>query len=295
MNNDSIKILCCYYLNNSFLPSNSIYLPIQCGKESTKLDLKILGDDTGDNISNKNRYWSEITGLYWAWRNLSKVNYIGLCSYRRFFNYKKNPLSLVKILPSSSYKAIDEIKIPNIQRLLTKYDVIIPRPYIYAYSLRNVCKMNYKGEDFDILEAVIHELFPDYDEVFYNLFYMNNRGLGHNMFIMSWDNFDRYCNWVFPILFEVERRINPTNYPINQVRVFGYMHEILLWVFIEKNKMNKYYSQITWVTDEMKTTSFNNIFYKISANLSFFFNKPRYFNGGFLAKLLFGGRIKKVL
>lgn len=277
MNNldTKIKILCCYYIDNIFVPSNDIYYPIQCGKNSNDIDLGIIGDNTGDNISDRNRYYSEITGLYWAWKNLKNIEYIGLCSYRRFFNYKRHAFSVVKTLNIKDVKQIDEIEIPNLHKILASYDVIIPRPYIYPYSIRNVCRMNYRNEDFEILQSVIHELSPEYDMTFRNYYYMNNKMIGHNMFIWSWDNFDKYCNWVFPILFEVEKRINPVNYPKNQVRVFGYMHEILLGIFIEKNKLKKYYSQIDWVTDDSLNFRFNSMLYKIASELSFFFNKPR--------------------
>ena len=53
----------CYYKDNDFVPNSDIYMPIQCGKAFTKLELGISGDGTGNNISIRNTYWSEITGL----------------------------------------------------------------------------------------------------------------------------------------------------------------------------------------------------------------------------------------
>ena len=77
----------CYYKDNDFVPNSDIYMPIQCGKAFTKLELGISGDGTGNNISIRNTYWSEITGLYWTWKNMEPTKYVGLCSYRRFFNF----------------------------------------------------------------------------------------------------------------------------------------------------------------------------------------------------------------
>jgi hypothetical protein len=71
-----------------YAPSNSIYFDIQCGKDHTHTDLGMTADNTGLNISDRNPAWSEITGLYWAWKNMKDIDYIGLCSYRRFFNFK---------------------------------------------------------------------------------------------------------------------------------------------------------------------------------------------------------------
>lgn len=269
MNNSSIKILVCYYKQAFLRPKNSVYFDIQCGKDDTNVDLGMLADNTGDNISIRNRYWSEITGMYWAWKNIKEVDYIGLCSYRRFFNFKKDPLSAINIIPIDSINEIDKIEIPDIKKILSDYDVIIPKPYSYAYSIRKVCSLNYRDEDFDLLEEIIHELSPEFDDAFHSILYSTNKMIGHNMFIMSWKHFDEYCNWVFSILFEFEKRIDPTDYPIKQVRVFGYMHELLLAVFIEKNNFKKYYSQITWATDDSKGFKFNSIFYKLAASLYF--------------------------
>ena len=64
-----------------WMPSDDIYLPVHVGKKG-KTDLGYQGDDTGDNISDKNTNYCELTGLYWAWKNL-KADYKGLAHYRR--------------------------------------------------------------------------------------------------------------------------------------------------------------------------------------------------------------------
>ena len=66
------------------MPQNKIYLPVQVGAEG-KEDLGYVKDNTGENISIKNPYFCELTGLYWAWKNL-KHSYIGLAHYRRHFS-----------------------------------------------------------------------------------------------------------------------------------------------------------------------------------------------------------------
>lgn len=274
MKNISTKILVCYYKQILIDLKNDIYIDLQCGKDDTKIDLEMTADNTGDNISIRNRYWSEITGLYWAWKNLDKTNYVGLCSYRRFFNFKINPRNLLQILPLDSSDQINKIKIPNIEDIFLNYDIIIPKPYVYAYSIREVCKRNYRIEDFDILESIVNKISPEFSEAFKLTFYNNNKLIGHNMFIMSWEHYNEYCEWVFSILFEAEKQIDPMNYPIHQVRVFGYMHELLLQVFITKNKFRCYNSQLTWLNNENKTSRFDSFFYKLACNFLFFFRIP---------------------
>ena len=72
------------------MPTDKMYIPLHVGAEGktnedgTPLDLGYQKDNTGDNISAKNANYCELTGLYWAWKNL-KADYIGLVHYRRYF------------------------------------------------------------------------------------------------------------------------------------------------------------------------------------------------------------------
>lgn len=78
------------------MPDNELYLPLHVGAEGkfddqgNPLDLGYLKDNTGDNISEFNSSFCELTGLYWAWKNLNS-DYIGLVHYRRHFSMKKKP------------------------------------------------------------------------------------------------------------------------------------------------------------------------------------------------------------
>lgn len=82
----NLKILVAVH-KHYWMPKDSIYLPIQVGREG-KEDLGFQGDNTGDNISAKNETFCELTGLYWAWKNLA-ADYIGLVHYRRYFAHKR--------------------------------------------------------------------------------------------------------------------------------------------------------------------------------------------------------------
>ena len=60
----------------------------------------------------------------------------------------------------------------------------------------------------------------------------SNKSVVYNMFITKWKYFDAYSEWLFDILFEVERRVPPIDDPI-QSRIYGYMSERLINVFCE--------------------------------------------------------------
>ena len=118
MKKNILKILIAYH-KPSFLLKNDIYLPIHVGRSIAMHNTKdgtisqkdykwliknLIGDNTGNNISNKNREWCELTGIYWAWKNYGKIgnpNYIGFMHYRRFFLFdncknKKNLENYIK-------------------------------------------------------------------------------------------------------------------------------------------------------------------------------------------------------
>ena len=91
-----IKILVCCH-KHCEIPEDPIYLPIQVGKALHDYDLGIQTDNQADgkacdNISDLNNVFSEMTAVYWAWKNMEKISpeteYIGLCHYRRFFYCK---------------------------------------------------------------------------------------------------------------------------------------------------------------------------------------------------------------
>ena len=98
------------------MPIYSYYLPLHVGKKG-KEDLGYVGDATGENISEKNPFYCELTGIYWAWKNL-KADYIGLVHYRRQFKGKnKKENSLFDCILSN--KEIDKI--------LNETDIILPK------------------------------------------------------------------------------------------------------------------------------------------------------------------------
>ena len=122
--------------------SDNVYIPIQVGKVLSHCDLGFQGDDTGDNISEKNPIYCELTAQYWAWKNLKDVEYIGLCHYRRYFKTKYTE--------------------DNVIPLLQKYDIILPEPIYYPYSIEQKLYRAAIEEDVAILCQVIEKLYPEY-------------------------------------------------------------------------------------------------------------------------------------
>lgn len=200
-------------------PTVAGYVPIQVGAAG-KDDLGFLRDDTGDNISKKNKNYCELTGAYWVWKN-TEDPYKGLVHYRRYFNcsfFKKN--------------IVQEI---TVEKILEKYDVILP----FEMKLSTTVQENYTKEcgfekDINITRQIIAEKYPTYTEE-YNALWQDHRLRLFNMIIASSNIYDSYSEWLFDILFELERRTDISSYNDYQKRIFGFMSERLLNVYFRKN------------------------------------------------------------
>ena len=205
---------------------DEVYLPLHVGKEG-KPDLGYIGDNTGENISLKNANYCELTGLYWAWKNL-ECEYIGLCHYRRYFSKKSvGKDKKAAILHKDDY-----------EKLLQMYDVLLPtkRNY-YIETVRSQYEHAHNKRDLDEVEKIVQELYSEYSAAFTKV--MNRTELHIlNMFVMKKDKFDEYCKWLFDILFELEKRIDISGYNQYEARVFGFLSERLFNVWLEKQELN---------------------------------------------------------
>jgi hypothetical protein len=90
-----------------YIYEDDIYVPIQVWKKKSKVDLWIIWDDTGDNISDKNSNYAELTAQYWVWKNydLSEVDYVWFCHYRRYMTYYYKPNLLWYIFAKNFYNS----------------------------------------------------------------------------------------------------------------------------------------------------------------------------------------------
>lgn len=217
------------------MPVDEMYLPIHVGSEG-KDDLGYKKDNTGKNISTKNPYFCELTGLYWAWKNL-KNDYIGLVHYRRYFIFNYN-----KKLKTESEKFSNVLTSIEADKLLSSTDIILPKQRnYYIENLYDHYKHTMFVEPLDITGEIIKEKYPEYYSEFMEL---HKRKTAHmfNMFIMKKTILDKYCSWLFDILFELEKRVDNSKYDQFHARFYGRISELLLDVYIRTNKLS--YSEI---------------------------------------------------
>lgn len=217
------------------MPDSHMYLPLQVGSAISP-PLPYAHDNTGSNISDKNRTFCELTGLYWTWMNLN-ADYIGLCHYRRYFAEKPLGRKWRRILSEDTAA-----------RLLCSCSVVLPRKrrYWIETNYSQYVHAHHK-QDLELTRRILAESYPAYLPVYDTVI---NRTSGHrfNMLIMRRDILDAYCKWLFDVLFKLESRLDISQYSAVDRRVFGYVGERLLDVWIEANHIS--YSELPVVNME---------------------------------------------
>ena len=219
-----------------YAPKIDIFKPMQVGA-ALHDDLGYIRDDTGDNISVKNPNYSELTGVYWVWKNDHDSDIVGICHYRRFF-------------------ADDNLELVNgdyIEKALENAEVVTTHPAKTKDSLYAEYCLAHNEADLIETRKAIQKLYPDYLETFDEV--MNGRLLYFaNMMIARKSVFDAYCKWLFDILFEVERNLDISEYTDYNKRVFGFISERLLAVWLQKNQIRIFHVYVIVSSDKAETT-----------------------------------------
>lgn len=218
------------------MPEDPVYLPLHVGAEGktdedgNPLNLGFRKDNTGKNISSRNPSYCELTGMYWAWKNL-KADYLGLVHYRRYFRTTAPTM----LLPAGDSDPFDHILTgQEMERIFRKCNVIVPakRRY-YIETLYSHYSHTHYAEHLDETRHIIEEMYPSYLRSFDRVV---NRTWGYmfNMMIMRRDLYNAYCSWLFSILFTLEKRIDPAQLDSFQGRLYGRISEILFNVWLDR-------------------------------------------------------------
>lgn len=215
------------------MPKKDGYMPVLVGAvRNYRPEINYQRDDDGENISVKNPNYNELTAVYWAWKNLKDVDAVGLVHYRRFF-FDSKPYSL---------KNVTSIK--KVNQLLQKYDVILPkkRNYYIETNYSHYIHAHHK-EPLDRTREVIAKEYPQYLSSFDKVMRKREAHM-FNMFVMRKDAFNSYCCFMFSILSRVENQIDISEYSVQEARVFGYISELLMDVWLDTNSFT--YVEVPW-------------------------------------------------
>lgn len=202
------------------MPEDKVYYPVHVGAEG-KDEIGYVLDNKGDNISAKNANYCELTGLYYMWKN-EDYDVLGVAHYRRYFiNKKRKGEKWDKILQGKEVASI-----------MKHTDIVLPKKRNYFIETNYSQYVHaHHAEDLDTTREIISEMYPDYIAA-YDRSMKETKGHRFNMFIMKKDKADEYIKWMFDILFELEKRLDISNYSVNDARVFGFVSERLLDVWL---------------------------------------------------------------
>ena len=226
------------------ITKNPIYRLLQVGADNNP-HFTDLADDTGDNISEKNKNYCELTGQYWIWKNYTDADIVGICHYRRYFFRFQQFLKI--LITGRNQEPVDS---DYIESVLTDHDMIVR--YYPRGRFKSVYRFYGKYhniKDLDATRSVIEDIYPDYVDAFDNAMH-DYRLHSCNMIICRKAIFDAYSEWLFSILFELARRIDISAYDDFQQRVFGFISERLLRVWIVKNDIRIKECFAHYVNDE---------------------------------------------
>ena len=173
--------------------------PIQAGGAIADAVIADLRDDTGINISSRNRMYCEMTAVYWIWKNTDH-DWIGIEHYRRHLLVKPEMLK-------------DDV------------DVIMPLPYIcYPHEMAQFLRFTTK----DVLKVLLHalqELHPNEYEVYHDILYGRYQ-YTYNLVCARKYVFDNYCRWFFEITEYMESMADKVS-EIKETRALSYVAEVL--------------------------------------------------------------------
>ena len=203
------------------------YVTIGVGALANDENAKVqYRDNQGMNISDKNPYYSELTALYWIWKNCAD-DIVGLVHYRRYFSWNR----MFKIVLTEK----------KIRKILQTSDIIVPKARVMDVTRKdpdltiwNHFKKWHNIQDLIETRNIIEKQCSDYLESFDKVG-QKKTIWPYNMLICKKSVLDAYRERLFPILEDLEKRVDISDYDNYQRRLFGFISERLFNVWVTKN------------------------------------------------------------
>ena len=233
---------------DSYVPENPYLFPVQAGSAlASERFTTMLHDDVGNNISAKNRSYCELTTQYWAWKN-QKSDYYGFFHYRRYMCFDEslevddyNGNIIAENLSSNILKELS-IEPGVMRKYITTHDAIVvrERKVVDVSNIYDeyVAPITQNKKDIDTVIDIIKHDYTDFVPAM-EKYFSSDLSYDCNMFIMKKEIFNDYCSWLFDILEKAEKRIDTTNYSVQEYRVFGFLAERLCGIYFTYLQMSK--------------------------------------------------------
>lgn len=227
----NIKLFVCCH-QQSKVPDHPLLVPIQVGAAlSNQRFPGFISDDTGENISQKNRSYCELTAQYWVWRN-ADADFCGFFHYRRYLYPDTSAKYPYRLERTVDLDTLNRLGYETFSEQIQKYDIIVPKgENMYLPVREHYAKAKFHHEkDLCLVENIVREKYPAYIPAMERYLSGSICYFG-NIYIMRKTVFQNYCAWLFDILAEFDRRVDTAGYSAQELRVDGYLAERLLGIY----------------------------------------------------------------
>lgn len=217
----------------------------------------LFNDNSGDNISDLNYLYSELTAHYWVWKNVSNIDYVGFFHHRRYFNIDKPYKNLHKVLLKGRELCIESFCTDNQAlsaiKLLDCFDIITIRAEYNENALDIRWPSHHSMDLWFILKEILRTEYSFMRSE--RFFALNKRLVWYPMFITTWEQFNKICQLLFDILERIRRNVlqAPCEYTFSK-RDLVYLAEPLLMLIIHYLKLTTYEAQVVVSEDDTVPT-----------------------------------------
>ncbi len=228
--------------SNNHVLRNGVFEAVRGGafREQTHT---LQPDCEGENISEKNPCYCELTTQYWAWKNVD-ADYYGFIHYRRMLSFADREFGAdawgnVKFdyLTDRALREIGVLDEDRVRRIVSEYDVLTPTPVdLKKVGIKSVYEQyeiapKLHIEDLDLMLEIIRERTPDYYAAA-SKYLAGSTCYLCNVFVLKKELFRAYCEFLFTVLEEFDRRKDTSEYSVEAYRTQGHLGERMFGIFL---------------------------------------------------------------
>lgn len=232
--------VCCHQPDD--VPQHPLLVPMQVGTTLGNSRFPgFLHDDTGDNISARNRSYCELTAQYWAWKNVM-ADYYGFFHYRRYLYPDTTAKSPYRVEREATLPLLERLGYSDFAKLIEVHDLIAPKGEDMHIPAREhyASAPYHHRKDLELMEQIVRERCPEMTMAAEQYLSDTVCYFG-NIYIMKREVFQDYCTWLFSLLTEFDYRADLQGYDAQERRVDGYLGERLFGIYL------------TYYREELKT------------------------------------------
>lgn len=239
-----LKIFCVYFDRRHVWRSDCVE-PIQAGRARTGIDLGMMADDTGDNISAENLRYGEMTAWYWVWRNYlpkhPELTHVGFSHYRRFLDFTDRASGRTRRTTYRRFRRVFDrhYREAELMARIGDADLVMRQTSDSGFpTFRQEYQQSHPQNvaDFDRFASLLHELHPEDRQAIDDA--LRSRPLAMELqFVMRRALFEDFMAWVFGACREFERRwtwSGPSEGPKARAPAFLVERFFMVWLAIRR-------------------------------------------------------------